>query len=892
MIGTSLSHYRITEKLGQGGMGEVYRAEDTVLGRQVAIKVLPDEFAHDAERLARFEREAKLLASLNHPNIASIYGLEQADGKPFLVLELVEGQTLSERLKKGRVPLDETLDICRQIAEGLEAAHENGVIHRDLKPANVKATPEGKVKILDFGLAKAFHDEAVPADVSKSPTLTEQMTHVGVILGTAAYMSPEQAKGKAVDKRADIWAFGCVLYECLTGKRAFEGETFTETMAAILRGEPDWSALPASIPGIILLLLRQCLQRDPARRLHDIADAHFHIAEGLAAEKTAATPYQPVRRSGLRQNAPWALAGLGFALAILSIILWRPWKLVAPVRTESTSLRLNIDLPAEAPLVPTGFMPLASGRPVLAFSPDGRYLAYVAWVGDHTQLYVRNMVTAETKPVAGSEDARSPFFSPDSQWLGFSAGNKLNKISVQGGVPVPLADVASLDNGAAWGKDGQIYFNTNEGEGLYRVAASGGSAALVAAPLSTAGCAYPEILPNGEILIGAVNRSGIGIVNQADPTAQRKLLLLKNCSYPRYVPTGHLLYAVPGKLMAIRFDLKSMRTEGTPIIVLDDLRTEEEGASQFAVSADGMLVYARGEHVGVASFVWRDRHGNTTAVGLPKRHYGPFSLSHDGRKMAYIVFDMGQQDIYVYEFGGRETRFKYGGLNNFPIWSPDDTSIVFTTEEDGISKLYQKALEGSKGPIALTQSQTNTVVWFFTPDRKQMLVGWSPYYQLVPASTPAGTISNTASRIDLSQERSAYFLTIHPGGRYLAYTSTQYDRCEIFVQTFPALDWKKQVSSSGGEEGRWNPNGRELIYRWGSRWYVIDVKLQPKPDFAVPRELFQGPYINVPGYSWDISPDGERFLLLENPAQTKPLTQLVVITNFLDELKRRLPAGN
>ena len=554
------------------------------------------------------------------------------------------------------------------------------------------------------------------------------------------------------------------------------------------------------------------------------------------------------------------------------------------------SSRLNIELPAEAPLVPPGFMPIGSGRPTMAFSPDGRYLAYVAWVGDHTQLHIQDMETAETKTVVGTEDARSPFFSPDSQWLGFSAGNKLNKISVGGGVPLPLADVASQDNGAAWGNDDQIYFNTNEMEGLYKVATSGGPVALVAAPLTGLGCTYPELLPNGEILVGSIDWSGIGIVNRSDPNAQRQLLSLTNCSYARYVPTGHLLYATPGKLMAILFDLKSMRTEGAPIVVLDDLRTEEEGASQFAVSVDGTLVYVRGEHAGVASFVWRDRQGKTTPVGLPKRHYGTFSLSHDGRKMAYIVNDMGRRDIYVYEFGGRETRFTNDGLNDFPLWSPDDTTIIFGVKKDGIYNSYQKALEGSKDAIPLTQSKTNAIVHFFTPDRKQMFVGLTPYYQLVSALTPAGSTSSTASRIDMSKEGNTFFFAIHPDGGYLSYTSTQYNRADIFVRTFPALDWRKQVSSNGGEEARWNPNGHELIYRWGSRWYVIDVKLQPKPDFAVPRELFHGPYINIPWYSWDISPDGERFLLLENPAYTKPVTQLVVVTNFLDDLMRRLPA--
>jgi serine/threonine protein kinase len=888
MIGRTISHYRITEKLGQGGMGEVFLAHDTVLDRKVALKFLPDIFSGDPERLARFEREAKLLASLNHPNIAAIYGLEQADGKRCLVMELAEGETLAERIAKGPLPIDTILEICIQIAEGMEAAHEKGIIHRDLKPANIKITRENKAKILDFGLAKAFQGEVPAGDTSKSPTLTDHMTGAGVILGTAAYMSPEQAKGKPVDKRTDIWAFGCILFECLTGRRAFEGESVTETLAAVLRGEPDWSALPSATPGILRSLIRQCLQRDPARRLRDIADARLQVAEGLIEERPIAAPDQTALRSGLRGKLPWAFAALGFALAGLALILWSPWK--SPTRTlmEQMSLRLNIDLPSEAPLAPTGALPLTVGRPTMAISPDGRYLAYVAWVGDHTQLYIRNMTTAEVKAIAGSEDARDPFYSPDGQWLGFSSGNKLKKVSVRGGEPVPLADIASLENGAVWGKDGQIYFNTDELEGIFKVAASGG----IVSPIAVgAGYSYPEVLPTGDLLAGFTGWRGIGILNRKDPKAALQPILA-SCNYPRYVPTGHLLYATPGKLVAIRFDLKSMRTEGDPLIILDDLRTEEQGACQFALSVDGTLVYARGEHADIGSFVWRDRNGNTKTVGLPRRHYGTFSLSHDGRKMAYIVNDMGRADIYVYEFGGRETRLTLGGENIYPIWSPDDKSIIYQIRKEGIRNAYQQTLEGSQGAIPLTQNKTDTYIAFFTPDAKQMLVGYFPYFRLVPALSPVRAISTETPRIDLSQERSAAFLTIHPAGHYISYSSKQFNRSEIFVRTFPALDWKTQVSSDGGEEVRWNPNGgRELIYRWDLKWYAIDVRLQPKPFFAVPRKLFDGPYINVPGYSWDISPDGERFLLLEDPALNKPVTQLVVITNFLEELKRRLPSA-
>jgi serine/threonine-protein kinase len=886
MIGRTISHYRIVEKLGQGGMGEVYLAHDTSLDRKVALKILPDIFSSDPERLARFEREAKLLASLNHPNIAAIYGLEQADGKRCLVMELVEGETLAERIAKGPMPLDAALETCSQIAQGMEAAHEKGIIHRDLKPANIKFTVEGKVKILDFGLAKAFQGEMLAGDSSKSPTLTDQMTGAGVILGTAAYMSPEQAKGKPVDKRADIWAFGCILYECLTGMRAFTGETVTETLAAVLRGEPDWNTLPDATPGITRFLLRQCLQRDPARRLRDIADARLQVAEGLSEEKPVAPPAQIANRSSLQSKMPWILAALGFALAGLSLILWGPWKPLTQNVTGQASLRLNIDLPSEAPLAPAGALPLTVGRPMMALSPDGSYLAYSALVGGRTRLFIRNMITAEFKTIAGSEDARNPFFSPDGQWLGFFSGTKLKKVSMRGGEPVALADITSLENGGVWSKDDQIYFNTDEQEGISRVAASGGPASPIAI---SRGYSYPEILPTGDLLAAYTGWRGIGVLNRKDPTAEPQVFLT-NCNCPRYVSTGHLLYATPGKLMAIRFDLESMHTVGDPIIILDDLRTEGQGAAQFALSADGTLIYERGEHSDIGTFVWRDRRGNVKPVGLPRRYYDNFSLSHDGRKMAYLVHDMERADVYVYEFGGREIQLTVSGDNSYPIWSPDDKSIIFLTRKDGIRNTYQQTLEGIQSPVQLTQGKTDTSVAFFTPDAKQMLVGSFPYYRLVPALSPVGSISTEAPQIDLSQERMVGFIAIHPAGHYIAYNSKLYNRNEIFVRNFPSLDRKYPVSSGGGTEERWNPNGgKELIYRWELKWYSVDVKLQPKPEFSVPRVLFEGSYINVPGYSWDISPDGERFLLLEDQAVNKPVTQLVVITNFLEDLKRRLP---
>ena len=543
MIGTSLSHYRITEKLGQGGMGEVYRAEDTNLSRQVAIKVLPDEFAHDAERLARFEREAKLLASLNHPNIASIYGLEQADGKPFLVLELVEGQTLSERLKKGRIPLDETLDICRQIAEGLEAAHEKGIIHRDLKPANVKVTPEGKVKILDFGLAKAFYEQAAPVDPSRSPTITEQMTAPGVILGTAAYMSPEQAKGKPVDKRADIWAFGCILYECLTGKRAFPGETITESIAKILESEPDWTLLPVDTSSFVRTILRQCLQKDPARRLRDIADASIGIQEATTRPSEAVT--LPHRFSVWWVAGAVAVGAIGATL--IMIALGRHLQ-VAPY---SPVIRSIIRIEPGQWLAGMGRQPefWRPSRTAMAISSDGRFIIYCAIEGSPSpqtipRLYVRRTDQMEAKPIAGTEGGIDPFLSPDDRWVGFWAEGKLMKVSVDGGVPVTLCDVL-LPFGATWGPDNKVIFSPGENVGLFSVPADGGKPEALTTPDKTKeeyGHRLPHCLPDGNSVLFTIMKDAHDTqprIAVLDSRVQKWRVLMEDAADGRYVPTGH-----------------------------------------------------------------------------------------------------------------------------------------------------------------------------------------------------------------------------------------------------------------------------------------------------------------------------------------------------------------
>jgi hypothetical protein len=661
--GTRLGVYEVIAHIGEGGMGQVYRARDTRLDRDVAIKILPEAFAVDEERVARFQREAKVLASLNHKNIAIIHGLEQAGNVHALVMELVPGEDLSQRIARGAIPLDEALSIARQIAEALEAAHDAGIIHRDLKPANIKVREDGTVKVLDFGLAKAM--EPPPGSspgASMSPTITTPaMTHAGIILGTAAYMSPEQARGKPVDRRADIWAFGVVLFEMLTGRRAFEGDDISITLAAVIMKEPEWRALPARTPSGLRRLLASCLKKDPRARLRDIGDARLQIEELLSGSpEEAGEPELPRALPPWRRAVPWTAAG-ALVLALM-LALWaarRPPPQAQPQQPQ----RLSIELGADASLVTDFF---AAGGAAAVLSPDGRVLAFVARkaAGEASQLYIRRLDQLEAAPLAGTEDAHNPFFSPDGQWVAFFAGGKLKKVAITAGTVVTLCDVGTPgDRGGTWSEDGSILFARG---GLWRVSSAGGAAEAMTTPDTAAGEVsynWPQALPGGEaVLFTAYPRipSLQDQVLEANLVVQRlpdgpKKIVHRRGNYGRYLPSGHLVYVYEGTLFAAPFDVDRLETTGPAVPALEEI-TARQGGAQFDFSNRGTLAFVPGgTGSGTAPLHWLDAQGNLAPLRAVAANYITARFSPDGHRLAIHTHQGTQSDLWVHEWERRES---------------------------------------------------------------------------------------------------------------------------------------------------------------------------------------------------------------------------------------------
>jgi Tol biopolymer transport system component len=887
--GTKLGSYEVLAPIGAGGMGEVYQAHDTKLGRDVAIKVLPEAFAHDPERLSRFQREAKMLAALNHSNIATIYGLEQSNGTSYLVMELVSGETLADRVKReGAVPVEEALAIAKQIAEALEAAHEKGIIHRDLKPANVKVTPEGKVKVLDFGLAKAFAGDGVNEDPSNSPTLSRAATMQGMILGTAAYMSPEQARGKAVDKRTDIWAFGCVLYELLTGKQAFTGEDITEILAAVVMKEPAFDALPAKIPPAIRTLLSRCLRKDRRQRLPDAGAARIEIEGAIAAPKDlGAAQLAPASTSKLLR----AVGAVAAALAIIAVIaLLALWHATRPVEQSLRPLvRLDVDL---GPDVSLGSV--AGVDEII--SPDGTRLVYVS----QGRLFTRRLDQPNATELAGTQGANAPFFSPDGQWVAFSLNGKLQKISVEGGSAITLCDAPAPIG--SWGEDGNIIAALNGVGGLSRIPSAGGPPTPVT-ELQNGELTHrwPQILPGGKAVLftasanpTAFDAANIEVMSLAD---HHRKTLVRGGTFGRYLPSGHLVYVNRGTLFAVPFDVERLEVHGTPAPVLDQVGyNAANGSAQLDFSKSGTLIYrSGGSGGGLLTIAWLDGTGNAQPLLAKPGAYARPSLSPDGQRLALEVSEGSGSDIWVYDWQrDTMTRLTFSGNAAGPLWSPDGRYIAFGLGREGTSVTRS---DGAGKPQPLTKGPPQ-LPWSFMPDGKRLAFfelssGTSWDLWTVPLESDSAGLRAGKPEVFLQTPADERYPSFSPDGRWMAYRSDESGTFQVYVRAFPDKGGKLQISNSGGTDPMWSRNGHELFFETLDNHIMVAAYAEKGDSFVADKpRVWSDKQIggSVNARNVDLAPDGKRIVALmpaDTPQSQAPQNHVVFLMNFFDEVRRR-----
>jgi eukaryotic-like serine/threonine-protein kinase len=882
--GTKLGHYEIHFQLGVGGMGEVYRARDSRLNRDVAIKILPQAFLPDPERLARFQREAQVLASLNHPNIAAIYGVEEQNGLRGLVLELVEGPTLADRIARGPIPLDEALAIAHKIAEALEAAHERSIVHRDLKPSNVKVTDDGTVKVLDFGLAKVFTDETPTEDFSHSPTLLKA-THTGVILGTAAYMSPEQAKGKPVDKRADIWAFGAVLFEMLTGKRPFAGETLTDTLAAVVRAEPNWNDLPTTTPPSIRRLLRRCLTKDPKQRLRDIGDVKFDLESTV--EQPSDLSVVPATHS-----KRWAIPL--FVLVIFIIALATGAFVLGRLSFSASSAPVIIRF---SDLVKSNQAGSGNNRNRFALSPDGSKLVYIA----DNKLHLRSFNTLETKEIPGAEGARGPFFSPDGQSIGFLITSQIKKLPLNGGSPVFIGGFGDVI-GASWGRDDTILLG-GVYSGILRVSAKGGKAETVVTPTPGLSYGHPQFLPDGRAFLYTRGRPGVSADNELVirtlASGDETVVARGGFNY-RYVETGHIIYGMgpvgrPVNLMAVAFDINSRKVIGSPVTVLSNVQTSNTGnTAQFSISDTGTLAYmpAAREPGAGTRLLTVSTSGQLSPIATEARDYSDPRISPDGHFLATHLQE-DENDIWVTDIArGTLTRLSMdAGEDETPVWSPDGRFVAWSgSRADVLRGIFRRRADASGSEELIWKPDMHAHVRDWTPDGRALVLELADptrnydIWRLDLSDTPAATPF-------LQTQFNERCSRLSPDGHWLAYVSDESGRDEVYIQSFPQPGSKIQVSTSGGDQPVWSRQGWKLFFRGNGAIQEITFQPGSPPSVSKARSLFPDSFESPQAGShtgYDVFPNN-RFLMIQASSQSDAASEIVVVVNWTEELKRLIP---
>jgi Tol biopolymer transport system component len=885
--GRRLGPYEIISSIGAGGMGEVYKARDTRLDRIIAIKVLLTHLAERSDLRERFEREARTIASLNHPHICTLFDIGQQDGIDFLVMEYLEGETLAHRLLKGPLPIQQVLQYAIEIAEALNKAHLKGIIHRDLKPGNIMLTKSG-TKLLDFGLAKLTLEAIPTTPDSQLPTMKSAITGEGTILGTLQYMAPEQVEAKEVDVRTDIFAFGTVVYEMATGKKAFQGKSQASLIAKILETDPPpIRSLHPLTPPALDHVVKKCLAKESDKRWQaasDVCDELKWIAEGDSQITLAPTAAGKGIRTVRRRELILSVGGLLFGGFVAGLAVWDLKPALIPARKPVT--RFTIALPQGDQLTDI--------NPPVDISPDGTQLTYVAIRTGVQQLYLRSFDDPETKLIPGSQGAYNPFFSPDGQWIGFFAQDKMKKVSIHGGVPVTLCN-AALSAGASWGTDDEIIFAPTHDSGLWRVSAAGGQPQALTTPDPAQGeysHRYPQILPGGKgVVFTALNGFGWdeSRIELLRLDTKERTVLIRGGHTGRFVPSGHLIYYRAGSLLAVPFNLARMAaTSDSPTTIADRVR-QSSGAvgADYFVSFGGTLMYVSASPRQLESqLVWVDRQGGVKSVPAPPRAYSGLALSRDG-KLAAVTITSDTEQLWTYDLVRgtliQLTSEQFSSIS--PVWTPDGRHVAYRSNKAGSWNLFWRQSDGRGSEERLTTSDKQQIPASFSPDGQ--MLAFSEINPTTGYDMLVLHLNDRTAQPFLRTSFNEFYGGFSPNGRWLAYGSEESGATEVYVQPYPGPGGKWRVSSGGGDAPRWNPNGRELFYVSGDKMMAVDVTTAGSFSMGTPKMLFEGQGV----FNWDISPDGQRFLMVKPVEPQQAATQINVVLNWFEELNQKVSTG-